>query len=129
MRNPNLLRIRRHRQTRMTLSTRLEWRSLRTHQRRNLPTPAIPQDPPTLDLRILLLHTLQQGFNKRHRLSGLGWPCHEIRDSLELRWRLGRVVCDVGWVVAEEDGHEDLEVAGVVGLGGEVGGEDVGAAD
>lgn len=116
-------------QTRMTLRTRPKWRPLLRTQRRDLSSPTIPQNTPTLDLRMRLLHLLQQRRNQRHSLVWICRTAHESSNAGELRRRLGRIGRDIGRGISEEVRHEDFKGAGVVGLRREIGGEDVSTAE
>lgn len=111
----------------MTLGSRLKDRPLPRNQSGYFSTPAKATDSPRFDLWVASRNRIQQRSDQRYRLWRTSWAVHELDDSSGLDRGLGGEVGHVLRVLAEEVGHEDLEVAGCVGGLAVAGCEDVGA--
>lgn len=94
---------------RMQFRSCREQRILSTAQAGNLPTPAISDNAPFLDLAAgLLVHSLDDLRDGFQGLARLGLVLEEGAEFLLVLFGLGRVPRRVGWAAVEEVGHVDL---------------------
>lgn len=100
---------------------RLEGRALRARQIDNLAAPAITDDPPRCNLRVLLLNRLDELGNALGGFRGRGGRLEEVAELLSLFVRVRGIPGDVGGGALEEVGHEDAVLVRAVGVGKQVG--------
>lgn len=94
-----------------------------------LPTPAVPEDTPVLDIRILLPELLHHFGDSSDSLRWSSSRVEEFAELLSLVFRVGRVPGDVCRLAIEEVWHEDLEFSRLFGWCMVFAREDVGALE
>lgn len=120
-RDSDVRRVIRIHHSRVTRRSCLEHSPLRASQVNDLPTPAVANNTPLLDSRVLVLNLFH---DLRHTFYGLGrrgLRPEELAELLALLFCVWWVPTDIGRLALEKVGHEDPVLVRLVGVRKDVG--------